>query len=85
MLSTDDIECLAVGTGLLGCGGGGDPNIGRHIALQQLALGRTIKVLNPLRSEYTCACIKHAYDLNLSSKLQCKPLLFFYIHVVLLG
>ena len=49
LLSGDDVECVAVGAGLLGCGGGGDPNTGRLIALQQLTQGRTIRVLNPLR------------------------------------
>lgn len=48
-LSKDDIECVAVGAGLLGCGGGGDPNTGRLIALQQLASGSVITVMNPLR------------------------------------
>ena len=48
-LSDADIECVAVGAGLLGCGGGGDPNTGRLLALQQLARGKTITVVNPLR------------------------------------
>ena len=48
-MSKDDIECVAVGAGLLGCGGGGDPNTGRLIALQQLASGSVITVMNPLR------------------------------------
>ena len=49
LLSVDDIEYVAVGAGLLGCGGGGDPNTGRLIALQQLDRGKTITVVNPLR------------------------------------
>ena len=48
-LSAEDVECVAVGAGLLGCGGGGDPNVGRLVALRQLAQGRTITVINPLR------------------------------------
>ena len=40
---------MAVGAGLLGCGGGGDPNVGRLMALQLLASGKTITVVNPLR------------------------------------
>ena len=48
-MTGDDIECVAVGAGLLGCGGGGDPNAGRLVALQQLSRGKTITVVNPLR------------------------------------
>ena len=49
LLSGHDVECVAVGAGLLGCGGGGDPNTGRLLARQQLDAGKTIKVVNPLR------------------------------------
>lgn len=48
-LGRHDVECVAVGAGLLGCGGGGDPNTGRLLALQQLDNGNKITVVNPLR------------------------------------
>lgn len=48
-LSGDDVECVAVGASLLGCGGGGDPNMGRLVVLQKLASGKTITVVNPYR------------------------------------
>ena len=48
-LSEQDIECLAIGAGILGCGGGGDPHGGRLRALQQLEAKKTIKILNPCR------------------------------------
>ena len=33
VLSSQDVECLAIGTGILGSGGGGDPKIGRSMAM----------------------------------------------------
>ena len=48
-LSEQDIECLAIGAGILGCGGGGDPHGGRLRALQQLDAKKKIKILNPCR------------------------------------
>ena len=48
-LSEKDVECLAIGAGILGCGGGGDPPGGRLRALQQLNKGKKIKILNPCR------------------------------------
>jgi hypothetical protein len=48
-LSEQDVECLAIGAGILGCGGGGDPYGGRLRALQQLKAKKKIKILNPCR------------------------------------
>ena len=48
-LSEKDVECLAIGAGILGCGGGGDPYAGRLRALQQLEKGKKIKIINPCR------------------------------------
>ena len=45
------MECVALGAGLLGSGGGGDPNMGRIMALKKLQQGKQIKVVNPARSE----------------------------------
>lgn len=51
-LSEKDVECLAIGAGILGCGGGGDPHAGRLRALQQLDKGKKIKIINPCRYMY---------------------------------
>ena len=50
LLSAEDIECMELGASLLGCGGGGDPNMGHLVALQQLAQGKSITIVNPFRS-----------------------------------
>ncbi len=49
LLMPNDVECLAVGAGILGCGGGGDPNIGRVMALRLLREDKEIRVVNPCR------------------------------------
>ena len=54
-LTEKDIECLAIGAGILGCGGGGDPHGGRLRALQQLERGKKITVINPCRYCMTCS------------------------------
>lgn len=48
-LTEHDLECLATGAGILGCGGGGDPNNGRLRAVKMLKEGKEIKVVNPCR------------------------------------
>ena len=48
-LSAHDIECLALGAGILGCGGGGDPNQGKLLGLRKLEEGKEITVINPCR------------------------------------
>lgn len=50
LLSPEDVTCLSVGAGILGCGGGGDTNLGRTMALSLLRTGRKIRVANPYRS-----------------------------------
>lgn len=49
VLSEHDIECLAVGAGILGCGGGGDPNNGMLRAVKMVKQGKVVKILNPCR------------------------------------
>ena len=41
-----DIECIAVGAGILGCGGGGSPLHGRLRCLEALKQGYQIRVIN---------------------------------------
>lgn len=48
-LTEHDVECLATGAGIMGCGGGGDPNNSRLRAVKMLKEGKEIKVVNPCR------------------------------------
>lgn len=52
VLNEEDVECISIGAGILGCGGGGDPNIGRVIASEMMKQGKNIKLINPLRYVY---------------------------------
>jgi DUF917 family protein len=45
-LSVDDIERVAIGAGILGTGGGGNPRHGALRAKQQLAEGRRLRVIS---------------------------------------
>lgn len=47
ILSKFDIECIAIGAGIMGCGGGGSPYIGRLRALELLKNGKEIRVIHP--------------------------------------
>ncbi|XP_071787711.1 uncharacterized protein [Asterias amurensis] len=49
LLSEYDVECIAIGAGILGCGGGGSPNLGRLNALKILKEGKKIRVIAPTR------------------------------------
>ncbi|XP_066282728.1 uncharacterized protein [Branchiostoma lanceolatum] len=49
VLSRWDVECLAVGAGILGCGGGGNPGLGRLQVLRALEQGGKIRVIAPER------------------------------------
>lgn len=58
VLSEHDVECLAIGAGILGCGGGGDPNNGMLRALKMVREGKAVKILNPCRY---CTYIRDSY------------------------
>lgn len=47
LLSEYDIECLHIGAGILGCGGGGSPHIARLLALRTLRGEKKIRVMTP--------------------------------------
>eukprot|EP00164_Ancoracysta_twista_P002639 GFYU01003512.1.p1 GENE.GFYU01003512.1~~GFYU01003512.1.p1 ORF type:complete len:988 (+),score=307.90 GFYU01003512.1:88-3051(+) len=47
IVSPVDIEYIAIGAGILGTGGGGDPYIGRVRALEMLRQGKVIRVMSP--------------------------------------
>jgi len=46
-LSADDIECLSIGCGIMGSGGGGSPELGKEAALTVLNEGKEIKLQDP--------------------------------------
>jgi DUF917 family protein len=45
-VTTDHLEHLAIGAGILGTGGGGNPYLGKLIARKYLSEGRTIRVVS---------------------------------------
>jgi hypothetical protein len=47
ILTKQDIEDLALGAAILGTGGGGDPYIGKLMALQTIEKGKRIRVVSP--------------------------------------
>ena len=49
VLSTFDVECLALGAGVLGCGGGGSPYLGKLELLQCMEEGYQPKIIHPKR------------------------------------
>lgn len=49
ILSVWDVECLALGAGIIGCGGGGSPHMGKLRVLRKLEEGKKIRILNPFR------------------------------------
>jgi hypothetical protein len=46
-LDAYDIEALCVGTGIMGCGGGGSSYVSRLRAFEHLKKGRVIEVVKP--------------------------------------
>ena len=46
--SADDIECLSIGCGIMGSGGGASPELGKGLALAVWNEGKNIKLQNPL-------------------------------------
>ena len=48
IISRFDIECLSVGAGILGCGGGGSPYLGKLRALKALENGRKMRIVDPV-------------------------------------
>lgn len=47
ILSAFDVECLHIGAGIMGCGGGGSPYLGRLCVLEALKAGKQIRVIHP--------------------------------------
>ncbi|XP_072038493.1 uncharacterized protein [Amphiura filiformis] len=49
LLSEKDLDLLSIGVGILGSGGGGSPDLGKLMGLQQLKKGKKIRVKVPER------------------------------------
>ena len=49
ILNEYDIECISIGAGIQGTGGGGNPNVGRLSALKALREGKKIRVITPTK------------------------------------
>ncbi|KAK2547285.1 putative D-/L-hydantoinase subunit A [Acropora cervicornis] len=49
ILNKFDIECIAIGAGIMGCGGGGSPYLGRLRALELIKNKKEIRVVHPNR------------------------------------
>ncbi|XP_041376762.1 uncharacterized protein LOC121389227 [Gigantopelta aegis] len=47
ILSEWDVECIVVGAGIFGCGGGGNPHLGRLRALEAVQKGKKIRIVTP--------------------------------------
>lgn len=48
-LSEYDVDCIAIGAGILGCGGGGNPYLGKLSGLLTMKSGKKIQVIHPHR------------------------------------
>jgi hypothetical protein len=51
ILSEYDIDCIEIGAGIFGCGGGGSPHLGKILAKRAIREGKIMKVL----AIYSCS------------------------------
>lgn len=51
LLNEFDVDCIATGAGILGCGGGGNPYLGKLSATSILKSGKEIRVIHPDKYE----------------------------------
>lgn len=49
ILNEFDIDCIAIGAGIMGCGGGGSPYLGRLKAQELIKSGKEFRVIHPDR------------------------------------
>ena len=47
ILSESDVECIGIGAGILGCGGGGNPHLGKLMGKMAVREGKIIRVISP--------------------------------------
>ncbi|XP_077991831.1 uncharacterized protein LOC144446032 [Glandiceps talaboti] len=60
-LSCYDLDCIAVGGGILGCGGGGNPHVGKIKTQLQLRAGKKVRVITPDRLQDDGQVVMIAY------------------------
>ena len=48
-MTASDIECVCLGAGVLGSGGGGSPHIGEMMLKKFISEGNQVKLVNPFR------------------------------------
>lgn len=56
ILNKFDIECIAIGAGIMGCGGGGSPYLGRLRAMEAIKKGKKARVIHPNRYVTMLGC-----------------------------
>ena len=49
LLTEYDVECIAIGAGILGCGAGGSPHFCKVITQNTIREGKRIRVITPER------------------------------------
>ena len=72
VLSTFDIDCLRIGAGILGTGGGGSPYLGQLILKDIIKKGKKIRVISPnaiTQNEYTMMVAFYGAPLVMIEKL----------------
>uniref|UniRef100_A0A2C9JHJ5 Hydantoinase/oxoprolinase N-terminal domain-containing protein n=1 Tax=Biomphalaria glabrata TaxID=6526 RepID=A0A2C9JHJ5_BIOGL len=73
-ISEWDIECIVLGSGIYGCGGGGSPHLGRLRALKALQDGKKLRVVSPEKLLQNADPVK---DIIISSSFIGAPLIMF--------
>ena len=51
-LSSDDVQCLSIGCGILGSGGGGPPAMCKQLAIEGWLEGKHLKIYNPYHKRF---------------------------------
>ena len=46
VVSEYDIDCISIGAGILGCGGGGSPSMGRLRAKKKIQEGKVMRIIS---------------------------------------
>ena len=51
-LSSDDVQCLSIGCGILGSGGGGPPAMCKELAIDAWLEGKHLQIYNPYHTRF---------------------------------
>lgn len=74
LLNEYDIECISIGAGILGTGGGGNPHLGKLSGLKALKDGKRLRVITP--SKFFDSAYKDT-DLTVIVAFMGAPLVFY--------